>query len=247
MIVVLKSQSCYYSYKKKYGRWKPLRGFFMVDKLLKRENFVDKIFDGAVLMIGGFLGDGTPESLIDEIVKAGKKDLTVIANDTAFPEKGIGKLISAGLVKKAIVSHIGTNPETQKQMIEGTMEVELIPQGTLAEKVRAGGFGLGGILTPTGLGTIVEDDKQRCEIEGKEYLIEPAIKADIALLKAKKADVLGNLSYNLTAQNFNPLMAFAAELTIVEVEELVPKGGIEPNEVRTPHAVVDFLVRGDCK
>ncbi len=219
----------------------------MIDKLLKQEDFIEKIFDGAILMIGGFLGDGTPESLIDEIVKAGKKDLTVIANDTAFPGKGIGKLIDAGLVKKAIVSHIGTNPETQKQMIEGTMEVELVPQGTLAEKVRAGGFGLGGILTPTGLGTVVEDDKQRCEIDGKEYLIEPAIKADLALLKAKKADELGNLTYNLTAQNFNPLMAFAAVTTIVEIEELVPKGGISPNEVRTPHAVVDFLVRGDSK
>ncbi len=219
----------------------------MVDKLLKKEDFIEKVFDGAILMIGGFLGDGTPETLIDEIVKVGKKDLTVIANDTAFPGKGIGKLISAGLVKKAIVSHIGTNPETQKQMIEGAMEVELVPQGTLAEKVRAGGFGLGGILTPTGLGTTVEDDKQRCEIDGKEFLIEPAIKADIALLKAKKADELGNLTYNLTAQNFNPLMAFAAETTIVEIEELVPKGGIAPNDVRTPHAVVDFLVRGESK
>ena len=219
----------------------------MVDKLLKKEDFIEKVFDGAILMIGGFLGDGTPETLIDEIVKVGKKDLTVIANDTAFPGKGIGKLISAGLVKKAIVSHIGTNPETQKQMIEGAMEVELVPQGTLAEKVRAGGFGLGGILTPTGLGTTVEDDKQRCEIDGKEFLIEPAIKADIALLKAKKADELGNLTYNLTAQNFNPLMAFAAETTIVEIEELVPKGGIAPNDVRTPHAVVDFFVRGESK
>lgn len=218
----------------------------MVDKLLMKEDFVERVFDGAVLMIGGFLGDGTPEFLIDEIVKAGKKDLTVIANDTAFPGKGIGKLIDARLVKKAIVSHIGTNPETQKQMIEGIMEVELVPQGTLAEKVRAGGFGLGGILTPTGLGTVVEDDKQRCEIDGKEYLIEPAIKADIALLKAKKADYLGNLTYNLTAQNFNPLMAFAAQTTIVEVEELVPKGGLAPNEIRTPHAVVNFIVRGGC-
>jgi len=219
----------------------------MIDKLLKREDFVEKIFDGAVLMIGGFLGDGTPELLIDEIVKAGKKNLTVIANDTAFPGKGIGKLISAGLVKKAIVSHIGTNPETQKMMIDSTMEVELVPQGTLAEKVRAGGFGLGGILTPTGLGTVVEDNKQTCEIDGKAYLIEPAIKADIALLKAKKADELGNLTYNLTAQNFNPLMAFAAQLTIVEVEELVPKGGISPNDVRTPHAVIDYIVKGDCQ
>ncbi len=219
---------------------------FIIDKLLNRQDFTEKIFDGAILMIGGFLGDGTPETLIDELVKSGKKGFTIIANDTAFPGKGIGKLITAGIVKKAIVSHIGTNPETQLQMINKIMEVELVPQGSLAEKVRAGGFGLGGILTPTGLGTVVEDGKQTCEIDGKQYLIEPAIKADFALIKAKKADHLGNLIYNLTAQNFNPLMAFAAECTIAQVEELVPIGGLSPNEIQTPHAVVDFLVRSDC-
>jgi acetate CoA/acetoacetate CoA-transferase alpha subunit len=219
----------------------------MIDKLIKIEDFVSKIPDGAVLMIGGFLGDGTPDLLIDELIKAGKKDLTIIGNDTAFPDKGIGRLVCEKLVKKAIVSHIGTNQETQKQMIEGTLEVELVPQGTLAERVRAGGFGLGGILTATGLGTTVEDDKQKCVVDGKEFLIEPAIKADFALIKAYCADQLGNLTYNLTAQNFNPLMAFAAETTIVQTEELVPVGGISPNDVRTPHAVVDFIVKGDSK
>src|SRR6056297_1162126 len=218
----------------------------MREKRISLKAISELIEEGSSIMIGGFLGDGTPELIIDAILEAKISQLTIIANDTAFPGKGIGKLITAKLVNKVIVSHIGTNPDTQKQMIEGDLEVELVPQGTLAERVRAGGFGLGGILTPTGLGTTVEDDKQRCEIDGKEFLIEPAIKADIALLKAKKADVLGNLVYNLTAQNFNPLMAFAAQTTIVEVEELLPKGGIAPNDVRTPHAVVDFLVRGDC-
>lgn len=217
----------------------------MIDKVIKIEEFVSKISDGSVLMIGGFLGDGTPELLIDELIKAGKKELTVIGNDTAFPDKGIGRLIVEKRVKKAIVSHIGTNPETQKQMIDGTLDVELVPQGTLAERVRAGGFGLGGILTPTGLGTSVEETKQKCVVDGKEFLIEPAIKADFALIKANCADQLGNLTYNLTAQNFNPLMAFAAETTIVQTEQLVPVGGISPNDVRTPHAVVDFIVKGD--
>ncbi|HPR97599.1 MAG TPA: 3-oxoacid CoA-transferase subunit A [Thermotogota bacterium] len=219
----------------------------MIDKVIKIEEFVSKIPDGAVLMIGGFLGDGTPELMIDELIKAGTKDLTVIGNDTAFPDKGIGRLIVEKQVKKAIVSHIGTNPETQKQMIEGTLEVELVPQGTLAERIRAGGFGLGGILTTTGLGTMVEENKQKCVIDGKEYLVEPAIKADFALIKAYCADQLGNLTYNLTAQNFNPLMAYAAETTIVQTQQLVPAGGISPNDIRTPHAVVDYIIRGDLK
>ncbi|WP_448517551.1 CoA transferase subunit A [Pseudothermotoga sp.] len=219
----------------------------MRNKLISVEQAIEMIPDGAVLMIGGFLGDGTPELLVDGLIKAGKRNLTVIANDTAFPDKGIGKLIVNKLVKKVIVSHIGTNPETQKQMIEGTLEVELVPQGTLAERVRAGGFGLGGILTPTGVGTVVENGKQKISINGKEFLVETALKADFALIKAKKADFLGNLVFNYTARNFNPLMAFAANVTIVEVEELVPVGGIDPNEVHVPHAVVDYIVRGNAK
>jgi acetate CoA/acetoacetate CoA-transferase alpha subunit len=217
----------------------------MKDKVIAVERAVEMIPDGAVLMIGGFLGDGTPENIVDALVKSGKKDLTIIANDTATPERGIGKLIVNKMVKKVIVSHIGTNPETQKQMIEGTLDVELVPQGTLAERVRAGGYGLGGVLTPVGIGTLTENDKQKVKINGKDYLVETALKADFALLKAKKADFYGNLTFRLTSRNFNPLMAFAGNVTIVEVEELMPVGGIAPDEIHVPHAVVDYIVRGE--
>jgi len=219
----------------------------MKNKLIAIEQIVEMIPDGAVLMVGGFLGDGTPDLLIDALLESGKKDFTIIANDTAFPDKGIGKLVANKVVKKVIVSHIGTNPETQKQMIDGSLEVELVPQGTLAEKIRAGGYGLGGILTPTGVGTIAEDDKQKITIDGKDFLVEVALKADFALIKAKKADFYGNLTFNLTSRNFNPLMAFAAETTIAQVEEIVPVGGLVPDEVVVPHAVVDYIVRGDVK
>lgn len=198
-------------------------------------------------MIGGFLGVGTPEGIIDKIVENRIDNLTVIANDTATPERGIGKLIVNKLCKKVIVSHIGTNPETQRQMIAGELEVELVPQGTLAERVRAGGAGLGGILTPTGVGTIVENGKQIIEIDGKKYLLELPLKADVALIKAKKCDYYGNLVYNFTAENFNPLMAMAAELVIVEVEEIVPVGAIAPNEVRTPGVLIDYVVVAGVK
>lgn len=193
-------------------------------------------------MIGGFLGVGTPEKIIDEIIKNKIKNLTVIANDTAFEDKGIGKLVKNKLCKKVIVSHIGTNPETQRQMIEGTLQVELVPQGTLAERIRAGGVGLGGILTPTGVGTIVEEGKQIIEIEGKKYLLELPLRADVALIKAKKADYIGNLVFNLTAENFNPLMALSANTVIVEVEEIVPTGSLSPNEIKIPGVVVDYIV-----
>ncbi len=217
----------------------------MKDKVIAVERAVEMIPDGAVLMIGGFLGDGTPENIIDALVKSGKKDLTIIANDTAVPERGIGKLIVNKMVKKAIVSHIGTNPETQKQMIEGTLDVELVPQGTLAERIRAGGYGLGGVLTPVGIGTLAENNKQKVKVNGKDYLVETALKADFALLKAKKADFYGNLTFTLTSRNFNPLMAFAGKVTIAEVQELVPVGGLTPDEVHVPHAVVDYIVRGE--
>lgn len=217
----------------------------MKDKVIAVERAVEMIPDGAVLMIGGFLGDGTPENIVDALVKSGKKDLTIIANDTAMPERGIGKLIVNKMVKKAIVSHIGTNPETQKQMIEGTLDVELVPQGTLAERIRAGGYGLGGVLTPVGIGTLAENNKQKVKINGEDHLVETALRADFALLKAKKADFYGNLTFTLTSRNFNPLMAFAGKVTIVEVQELVPVGGLTPDEVHVPHAVVDYIVRGE--
>jgi len=203
---------------------------------------VSMIPDGASLMIGGFMAVGTPERLIDEIVRQNKRNLTVIANDTAVPGQGIGKLIGAKLVRKAIVSHIGLNPETQRQMMAGELEVELVPQGTLIERIRAGGYGLGGVLTPTGLGTPVEDGKQRIEVNGKSYLVEIALKADFALVQAFLADYLGNLSYALTARNFNPIIAMAADTVIASADNVVPVGVISPDHVVTPAPVVDYLV-----
>ncbi|OAA28365.1 branched-chain amino acid dehydrogenase [Kosmotoga arenicorallina S304] len=216
-------------------------------KVLSFKDAGELILEGSILMIGGFLGCGTPDKLIDELIASGKGEFTVIANDTAFPDKGIGKLIVERRVKKVIASHIGTNPETQRQMIEKELEVELVPQGTLAERVRAGGVGLGGILTPTGVGTVVENGKQKIVIADKEYLLELPLRADYALLKAKRADYYGNLQFSLTARNFNPLMAMAAEKVIVEVEEIVPVGSIPPDSVHIPGVLVDYVVVGRCK
>ena len=203
---------------------------------------VGLIPDGASLLIGGFMGVGTPERVVDELVRQGKRELTVIANDTASPGVGIGKLVSAGLVRRAIVSHIGLNPETQQKMIAGAMTVDLVPQGTLIERIRAGGSGLGGILTATGVGTVVEEGKQKVAVDGKEYLVEPALRADFALVNAFLADYLGNLSYALTARNFNPLAAMAADTVIVEADNIVPVGLIAPDHVITPAPLVDYLV-----
>lgn len=198
--------------------------------------------DGASLMIGGFMGVGTPERLIDAIVARGTRDLTVIANDTALPGKGIGKLISAGAVSRVIASHIGLNPETQGKMISGEIEVELVPQGTLIERIRAGGVGLGGVLTPTGIGTEVEIGKRVIEVDGKPYLLETPLKADFALIGAFQADYVGNLNYLLTAHNFNPVIAMAGAQVIAEPEAILPVGLIPPDAVKTPGVLVDHLV-----
>lgn len=206
------------------------------------EKAVAMIPDGASLMVGGFMGVGAPVRIIDELVRQGKRDLTVIANDTAAPGVGIGKLITAKLVRKAMVSHIGTNPETQRLMIAGEMEVDLVPQGTLVERIRAGGCGLGGILTPTGVGTAVEEGKQKLTVGGKDYLLETALRAGFALVNAFLADYLGNLYYALTARNFNPVMALAADTVIVDADNIVPVGVIAPDHVVTPAPIVDYLV-----
>jgi len=203
---------------------------------------VAMIPDGATLMIGGFMGIGSPHRLIDELVKQGRRNLTVIANDTARPGFAIGRLIDAKAVAKLIVSHIGTNPETQRQMIAGETEIELCPQGTLAERVRAAGYGLGGVLTPTGVGTTVAEGKRAIEIDGRSFLLEMPIKADFALIAAHRADYYGNLDYALTARNFNPLMALAGATVIAEAAEFVPVGVIPPDEVVTPATLVDHLV-----
>jgi acetate CoA/acetoacetate CoA-transferase alpha subunit len=203
---------------------------------------VELIPDGSTLMVGGFLGIGTPEPVIDELVRQGKKELTVIANDTARPGVGIGKLVSAKAVRKAVVSHIGLNPETQKQMMSGHMIVELVPQGTLIERIRAGGCGLGGVLTQTGVGTIIENEKRKIVINDKEYLLDMPLRADFALLHAFLADYVGNLSFALTARNFNPVVAMAADTVIANADHVVPVGVIAPDHVTTPAPLVDYLI-----
>ena len=203
---------------------------------------------GMTVMVGGFLAVGTPAGLVKTLLDSGTKDLTLIANDTAFPDSGVGVLVVNKRVKKVIVSHIGTNPETGRQMMANELDVELVPQGTLAERIRSAGSGLGGVLTPTGVGTIVEEGKQKLTVDGKEYLLETALKADLALIKAKKADTAGNLIYSKAARNFNPVMALAASLVIAEVDEIVEAGQIDPDEVMTPGILVDkIIVTGEAK
>lgn len=209
---------------------------------LRPEAAAEMIPEGASLLIGGFMAVGSPERMIDALVARGVGGLTVIANDTAMPGKGIGKLISAGLVRHVIASHIGLNPETQAKMIAGEITCELVPQGTLIERIRAGGMGLGGVLTPTGLATEVETGKQIVTVEGNRYLVETPLTADFALIGAWQADYVGNLSYLLTAQNFNPVMALSGRTVIAEAESIVPVGVIPPDAVKTPGVLVDHLL-----
>ncbi len=211
-------------------------------KTIPVQEAVGMIPNGACLMIGGFMACGTPEPLMDELVRQGKRDLTVIANDTAAPGVGVGKLVRAKLLRKVIASHIGLNRETQEQMLAGQVEVELVPQGTLIERIRAGGAGLGGILTPTGVGTVVEKGKQKVSVDGREYLLETALHADFALVPALMSDYLGNLAYALTARNFNPLIAMAATTVLVTAEHMVPVGVIAPDHIVTPAPLVDYVI-----
>ena len=211
-------------------------------RTISAEEAVAEIEDGASLLVGGFMAVGTPERIIDEIVRQGKHELTIIANDTASPGVGIGKLIGAKLVRKVIASHIGLNPETQEQMMGGGLIVDLVPQGTLIERIRAGGYGLGGVLTPTGVGTEVENDKQKIQVKGQTYLVEVALRADFALVHAFLADYFGNLSYALTARNYNPIVAMACDTVIATAEHIVPVGVIAPDHVMTPAPIVDYLI-----
>ncbi len=200
--------------------------------------------EGMTVMVGGFLACGTPQKLVDQVLEQGTKNLTLVCNDTAFPDQGVGKLVVNKQFAKVIVSHIGTNPETGWQMNTGELEVDLVPQGTLAERIRSAGFGLGGILTPTGVGTPVEEGKQKLTVKGKDYLLELPIQADVALIKAYKADKSGNLVFRKAARNFNPLMATAAQIVIVEAQQIVETGEIDPDEVMTPGIFVNYLVQG---
>jgi acetate CoA/acetoacetate CoA-transferase alpha subunit len=193
-------------------------------------------------MIGGFMGVGSPHRIISALVARGAKNLTIIANDTARPGVAIGKLVSAGCLAKAIVSHIGTNPETQRLMLDGKLEVDLVPQGTLAERIRAGGSGLGGVLTATGLGTLAGEGAQVVRVGSSDYLVAPALRADFAIVAARSADYWGNLVYSLTARNFNPLMAMAADTVIAESNETVPLGVLAPDAIHTPGILIDHLI-----
>ena len=203
--------------------------------------------DGMSIMFGGFLGTGTPDGIIQDILDAGVKYLTIIGNDTAFANSGIGILVANKRVRKVIASHIGTNAETGRQMIAGELDVELVPQGTLAERIRCGGSGLGGVLTPTGVGTIIEEGKTRISFDGIDYLVERALRADLAILKAHLADDKGNLVYRRAARNFNPLMALAADFVVAEVSRIVPAGDIDPDHVMTPGTLVDALILAEEK
>ncbi|MBN2041608.1 MAG: CoA transferase subunit A [Spirochaetes bacterium] len=217
----------------------------MKNKIVTLDEVMEKITDGATIMVGGFLSVGSPLSIIDAIVEKGVKDLTIISNDTSIPGVGNSKLIAAKLVKKVITSHIGTNPETGKQMMEGSLDVQLVPQGSLAEMIRAAGAGLGGVLTPTGVGTEAAEGKQTIVIGNRKYLIELPLRADIAILRGTIVDTFGNIFYNKTTQNFNPVMATAADLVIVEAEKIVKEGDIDPNKVKTPGIFVDYIIRSN--
>jgi acetate CoA/acetoacetate CoA-transferase alpha subunit len=211
-------------------------------KTVSVEEAIAMIPNGATVMVGGFMGVGTPERLLDEMVRQRKSELSIISNDAAMPGKGVGKLFDAALVSMLTASHIGLNPNAQKQMIANEIAIDLVPQGTLVERIRAGGCGLGGVLTPTGVGTFVEDGKRKVELDGKRFLLEMALRSDFALIHAFLADYLGNLTYALTARNFNPVMAMAADTVIVTTEHIVPVGVIAPDHVVTPAPLVDYLV-----
>ena len=211
-------------------------------KAVSAEEAVAMIPHGASIMVGGFMGVGTPERLLDELVRQRKSDLALISNDAAVPGKGVGKLFEAEQVSRMIGTHIGLNLKAQQQMLGKQIIVDLIPQGTFVERIRAGGCGLGGVLTPTGVGTLVEEGKQKINVNGKAYLLETALRADFALVHAFLADYVGNLSYALTSRNFNPVMAMAADTVIVTAEHIVPVGVIAPDHVVTPGPLVDYIV-----
>ena len=213
-------------------------------KIITAEQAAAMVKDGMTIMFGGFLACGTPQKIVDAIAKSGVKNLTIIGNDTAFPDRGIGILVANKQVKKVIASHIGTNPNTIEQMNNKEMEVELCPQGSLAERMRAGGAGLGGVLTKTGLNTTVQEGKQVINIDGEDYLLEKPLRADIAIVGASVGDKKGNLIYKGTTQNFNPLIATAADVVIAEIEDLKEVGEINPEYVKTQGILVDYIVEG---
>lgn len=223
----------------------------MRNKFISAKEAAAMVKDGDFVMVGGFLGHGTPEVIIDALVESDVKDLTVAVNDTGFPEgvdkfgyRGVSELVARKKIKTLYASHIGMNPETGKQMSEGTLDVKLIPQGTLAERIRAGGFGLGGVLTPTGIGTEVAEGKQVINVDGKDYLLETALKGDVCLIKGSVVDKMGNVYYKGTTRNFCSVMATACKTVIVEAEQVVEPGELAPEQIMTPFNLVDYIVEG---
>ena len=215
------------------------------DKIKPLEKALEVITDGISLLYGGFGGCGTSPLLVDAIFRKNVKELTLIGNDAGFPEIGVGRLICNGQVRKMITTHIGSNPVAGKLMNEGKLEIEFSPQGTFAERIRAGGSGIGGILTDVGLGTSVEQGKRKIVHGEKEWLIESPLRADVAIVKALKADPFGNLVFEKSGRNFNPLAAAAADITIVHADEIVELGSLDPEEIVTPGVFVDMIVTGD--
>lgn len=221
----------------------------MKNKLMTAMEAIEKIKDGATIMVGGFMACGTPEILIDALVSKNVKNLTIICNDAGVPGRGVGKLLSNGQIKTLVASHVGLNPEVAQRMntdvTEDKLECILVPQGTLAERIRAGGAGLGGILTPTGVGTLVAEGKQVINIDGADYLLEKSLKADFALIRGSVTDKFGNTTYNGTTRTFNPVMATAADYVIVGTCEIVETGKIHPNNVVTSGIFIDAIVGGE--
>lgn len=217
----------------------------LINKIISVKEAAEKVQDGMTIMVGGFLANGTPESIIDALVEKNVKNLTLICNDTGFPDRGVGKMVVNKQFKTMIASHVGTNPETANQMNSGETEVLLTPQGTLAEKIRCGGNGLGGFYTPTGIGTEAEIGKEKKIINGQEYIFELPLKANVALLKASIVDKKGNMVFLKTTKNFNPLMATAADVVIVEADKIVEVGEIDPEHVMCSGIFVDYIVGGN--
>ena len=215
-----------------------------MDKTQRIEDVIGRVTDGMTLLMGGFGLCGIPENLVKALLEQGSKDLTIVSNNAGVDDAGIGLLIANGQVKKMISSYIGENKALEQKMINNEIEVELNPQGTLAERVRAGGAGIAGFFTPTGVGTLIAEGKEVREFDGRKYVLERGIKGHVAFVKAHRADTHGNLTYRMTARNFNPVMATAADYVIAEVEEIVPAGQLDPHHIVTPGVYIDAVIKG---
>ncbi|MBR6231332.1 MAG: CoA transferase subunit A [Lachnospiraceae bacterium] len=216
----------------------------MKSKVVTIDQAMEHCYDGMTVMLPGFVNCGVPETLIEALIEKGIKDLDVISNNTSVKGRGIGLLVHENRIKHITCTHIGNNTETVEKVVAGEINVTFTPQGTLCERMRAGGAGIGGILTPTGLGTPMEEGKQIINVDGKDYILEKPLHANVALIHAWKADKMGNLVYRRTARNFNPIMATAADFVIVEAEQIVEVGELDPDIIHTPGCLVDMIVQG---